>query len=93
MARLADLYVSGRIDKSDALENTTQDNSAATEELSASTALRRKPSVVVYRQCTTCNSRKPMLDVFQVLCGDYYCQKCLCTLFELSTIDETSFLS
>ncbi|KAL9129172.1 MAG: hypothetical protein Q9217_002312 [Psora testacea] len=65
MARLAALYVTGRNDEGDAMENTTQNDSPAAAESSAWAASRHKPSTVIHRQCTVCDSRKPLFDAFQ----------------------------
>ena len=90
-ARLAALHVSGRNDESDTSENMTDANSPAAAESSARAASRQKTSTAVHRQCTACDLKKPLFDIFQTPCGHHYCQECLQTLFELSTTDETLF--
>lgn len=91
LARLAGLYVSGSNDETDASENTTDANSPAAPESSAWAASRQKPSTAVHRQCTACDLKKPLSDMFPTPCGHQCCQGCLRTLFELSTSDETLF--
>jgi len=91
LARLAALYVSGRNDESDTSENITKTNSPGAAESSAWAASRQNPSIAVHRQCTACDQKKPLFDIFQTPCGHHYCKECLRTLFELSTTDETLF--
>ena len=93
LARLEVLYVSGRDDEREILEDTTDANSPAEAEAESSAwaASRQKTSAEVHRQCIACDSKQPLFDIFQAPCGHYYCQECLRTLFELSTTDETLF--
>ena len=91
LARLTALYVSGGNDESYTSEDTTDADSTAAAESSASAASRQKISAAIHRQCTACDLNKPLFDIFQTPCGHHYCQECLRTLFELSTTDETLF--
>ena len=90
-ARLAALYVSGRNDMCDVLENTMGGTNEATAESSALAASRERLSTRIHRQCIACDLMKPHLDIVQTPCGHDYCQECVRTLFELSTTDETLF--
>ncbi len=90
-ARLAALYVSGKNDKCDVLENTMGGTDEASAESSASAASRQRPSTGNLCQCIACDLMKPLLNIAQTPCGHNYCQECLRTLFELSTTDETLF--
>jgi len=67
LARLAALYVSGRNDESDTSENITKTNSPGAAESSAWAASRQNPSIAVHRQCTACDQKKPLFDIFQTL--------------------------
>ena len=91
VARLVALYVSGKNDERDVLENTMGGTGEAAAESSASAASRQTPSTGACCQCIACDLTKPLLDIFQTPCGHYYCQECLRALFGLSTTDETLF--
>ena len=90
-AKLAALYVTGKNDMCDILENTMVGNDEATAEPSASAASRQRPSTRVHRQCIASDLMKPLSNIAQTPCGHHYCQECLRSRFELSTTDETLF--
>lgn len=85
IARLAALYGLGRS------EDETQDGDVAGAESSAWAGSRKKPSAVVHRRCTACDSEKSLFDIFRAPCGHDYCKDCLSNLFQLATTDETLF--
>ena len=85
IARLAALYIPGRS------EDAPQDDDVLGAESSAWAESREKPSAVVHRQCTACDSEKSLFNFFRAPCGHDYCKECLCTLFQLATTDETLF--
>lgn len=63
----------------------------AAPESSAWAAERERQPAREHRQCTSCDTRQPLGNVYQAPCGHHYCQDCLHTLFELSITDETLF--
>lgn len=91
LARLAALYISGRNDQNEALEENADDGHSVGGESAAWAASRQKPLTAVYRQCIVCDLKKPLFETFQTPCGHDYCQECLHTLFQLSVTDETLF--
>lgn len=91
IARLTALYVSGRNSDDDNLEDASQADDTAGEESSAWAVARARPSTTTHHQCTSCDTETPNHKVCRTPCGHYYCQRCLHTLFELSTTDETLF--
>lgn len=94
IARLAARYVSEWDDgdsASDAPDGRLHNNHHAAAESSAQAELRHRTLTTASRDCTACNSTKPLSEICQTPCGHFYCQECIQTLFELSTTDEALF--